>query len=146
MADRPTSAFAFSLIGGVITVIFSLLSINSWLFMYSNAGTTFTYSLWYFVGSVDFTAMEALVLFVIGVVCGLLIVFGAVLQYSGQKSRVRNGSIIALIATIVGVPASYFGMFVGGILSIIGAYLGLTWKPRDEMTPATQSQQGSVFP
>jgi len=59
MADGPTSAFACSLIGGLITLGASLLLINDWLFMYSNSGLTFTYSLWYIIGFVDFTAVEA---------------------------------------------------------------------------------------
>jgi hypothetical protein len=129
MTLRPNSAFACSVIGGAITLISSIVSINSWFFMYSGSGTTFNYTLWYFFGSVDFTAAEALVLFVIGVICGVLIIFGAVLQYSGQESNVRNGSILVLLATIVGVPSTYFGMLIGGILSITGAYAGLTWKP-----------------
>ena len=135
MTERPSAAFACSLIGGIITLISALISINSWFFMYSNAGTTFAYSLWYFIGSIDFTAVEALVLFVVGVVCGVVIVLGAVLQYSGQGPKVKKGSIVVLIATLVGVPSTYFGMFLGGILSIMGAYVGLTWKPRDLTSP-----------
>lgn len=96
--------------------------------MYSSSGTTFTYSLWYFLGSVDFTATEALVLFGLGAMCGVLIIFGAVLQHSGKKSKVKNGSIVVLLATTVGVPSTYFGMLIGGVLSMIGAYSGLTWK------------------
>jgi len=130
MADRPTSAFACSLIGGLITLGASLLSINGWLFMYSNSGLTFTYSLWYVIGFLDFTAVEALFLFVIGIGCAVLIILGALLQHSGQRLKARNGSIIVLVATIVGAPASSFGMLIGGILSVIGAYLGLTWRPR----------------
>jgi len=137
MADRPNSAFACSLVGGLFALGSSLLSINGWVFMYSNSGLTFTYSLWYIIGFADFTAVEALVLFVIGVACGIMIIIGAALQHSGQMPKVRNGSIIVLIATIVGVPATYFGMLIGGILSVIGAYLGLVWKPRSGPTLQT---------
>jgi len=70
-----------------------------------------------------------------GVACGVLIISGAVLQHSGQRLKVGNGSAIVVIATIVGAPAIYFGMLIGGILSVIGAYLGLTWKPRGGATP-----------
>jgi len=140
MADRPVSAFVCSLIGGTITILSSLLSINGWFFMYSNSGLTFTYSLWYVIGFADFTAVEALVLFVMGVACGVLIISGGVLQHSGQKSKVKNGSIVVLIATIVGVPSTYFGMLIGGILSVVGAYVGLTWKPRDVAKPPPSNQ------
>ena len=135
LTDRPTSAFVCSLIGGLIALLYSLVLINSWFFMYSNSGTTFNYSVWYFVGSLNFTAAEALALFVTGVVCGLLTIFGAVLQYSGRKSRVKSGSIIVLAATVVAIPSTYFGMFLGGILATYGAYVGLTWKPRIGATP-----------
>jgi len=144
MADRPASAFACSLVGGFITLGASLLSINGWLFMYSSSGLTFTYSLWYVIGFADFTAAEALVLFVIGVASGALIISGAVLQHSGQRLKVRNGSIVVLISTIVGVPATYFGMLIGGILSVTGAYLGLTWKPGQAAAPARVNRQGIV--
>jgi len=140
MTDRPTSAFVCSMIGGIITLFSSLLSINGWFFMYSNSGLTFTYSLWYVVGFADFTAVEALVLFVIGVACGVLIIFGAVLQHSGQQLKVKNGSIIVIIATIVGVPSTYFGMLIGGILSVVGAYVGLTWRQRDVAKPPTSNR------
>ena len=140
MTDRPTSAFVCSMIVGIITLFSSLLSINGWFFMYSNSGLTFTYSLWYVVGFADFTAVEALVLFVIGVACGVLIIFGAVLQHSGQQLKVKNGSIIVIIATIVGVPSTYFGMLIGGILSVVGAYVGLTWRQRDVAKPPTSNR------
>jgi len=146
MADRPTLAFACSLIGGMVTFGYSLLSINGWLFMYSNSGLTFTYWLWYIAGFAEIAAVEALVLFVVGVACGAMIISGAILQYSGLKPKVRNGSTIVLIATILGIPGSYFGMLIGGILSVIGAYLGLTWKPIEGEMPPNSNQMEGMSP
>jgi hypothetical protein len=134
LTDRPTSAFACSLIGGLIALLYSIVLINSWFYMYSNSGTTFNYSEWYFMGLLNFTAVQALALFVIGVVCGFLTIFGAVLQYSGRKSSVKSGSIIVLAATVVAIPSTYYGLFLGGILATYGAYVGLTWKPRSVAT------------
>jgi len=129
MAERPTSAFVFSLIGGFITLVTTVLVINTWFSMYSEAGWTFHYSLWYLVGSIDLTAAGALALFIIGVACGALIIIGAILQYSADMSKVRRGSFLVLAATIVGIVPTTFGLLIGGLLSITGAGLGLAWKP-----------------
>jgi hypothetical protein len=138
MVSRPTSAFIFSLIGGIITLISGLISINSWFILYSMSGTSFTY--WLLGDLFSFTAMEALVLFVIGTICGLLIVVGAVLQYSGKKSRVRMGSFIVVIASVVGALPTFFGFFIGFLLSVVGAAKGLSWDPSTEAALALQRQ------
>jgi hypothetical protein len=115
------------LIGGIITLISGAISINSWYVLYSTTGTAaFTYQ---FLFWFTFTAEEALVFFAIGIICGVSIIGGAVLQYSGDRSKAKRGSILILIATILGIPGTVFGMFVGGVLSLAGAYLGLVWKP-----------------
>ena len=142
MSERPSSAFAFSLLGGIITLISALLLIHSWLFMYGISGTTFSYTM--LVDLLNFTAIEALVIFVVDVACGVLIIFGAVLQRSGLKSRVRAGSITLLIATIVAAPSTTFGFLIGGILSTYGGYLGLTWTGKGLAT--SPKQQANVFP
>jgi hypothetical protein len=126
VADRPISAFAFSLIGGIITLIVSLITINTWFNLYSTLGAGFAYSS-LILG--DIPSGEAIVFFIVGALCGISIVAGAVLQYSGKKSRVRTGSILALFALVIGIPTSFFGMVIGGILSVVGVALGLTWKP-----------------
>jgi hypothetical protein len=136
VADRPTSAFVLSLIGGIITLISGLISINSWFALYSTLGPGFVYSS---LGLGDMASGEAIVFFIIGAICGTLIIVGAVLQHSGEKSRVRRGSILVLIASIVGIPSTYFGMFIGGILSVVGAAQGLAWKPLDKAAPPVQS-------
>jgi len=135
LTERPTSAFVCSLIGGLIGLLDSIVLTNSWFYMYANTGTTFNYSAWYLVGSLNFTAVQALALFAIGVVCGFLTIFGAVLQYSGRKSRVKTGSIVVLAATVVAIPSTYFGMILGGILATYGAYVGLKWEPGRAATP-----------
>ena len=135
MTERPTSAFVCSLVGGLIGLLYSIVLTNSWFYMYSNSGTTFNYSVWYLLGSLNFTAVQALALFAIGVVCGFLTIFGAVLQYSGRKSRVKSGSIVVLAATVVAIPSTYFGMILGGILATYGGYIGVKWEPGSGATP-----------
>src|SRR5712692_2230264 len=137
MTERPTTAFILSLIGGIITLILGLLSINSWFSLHSTVGGGFNYELFNFV---NMTAGAAILLFVLGAICGISIIIGAVLQYSGEKSRVRVGSILVLVASIVGIPSTFFGLIIGGILSVVGAALGLTWKPKSSHTSDAQVQ------
>ena len=132
MADRPTSAFASSLVGGLITLATTLLVINSWFAMYSTNGTAFGYSQWLVVASINLTAMEGLVLLFVGVACAIVILVGGALQYSGKKSKVRDGSILVLIGTIIGIPTTSFGWLLGGLMSTLGSYLGFGWKPSNE--------------
>ena len=132
VAYRPTSAFVSSLVGGLITLVTTLLVINSWFAMYSTNGTAFGYSQWLIVFSINLTATEGLVLLFVGVACAIVILIGGALQYTGKKSKVRDGSILVLIGTIIGIPTTSFGWLLGGLLSTLGAYLGFGWKPSNE--------------
>jgi len=58
------------------------------------------------------------------------------MQYSGARSKVKVGSILVLLATVIGIPATSFGWLIGGILSTLGAYMGLGWKPEAELQAA----------
>ena len=141
MADRPTSAFVLSLIGGTITLIVGLISIHSWSYLDSTVGGGFDYQTWPI--SVNFSAEAALLLFVTGAICGISIIVGAVMQYSGERSRVRRGSILVLVASIMGIPSTSFGWFIGGVLSVVGAAQGIAWKPLDKTAsrrPELESQ------
>jgi len=132
MTGRPTSAFASSLAGGFITLATTLLVISSWFSMYSTNGTAFGYSQWLVVVSINLTAMEGLVLLFVGVACAIVILVGGVLQCSGKKAKVRDGSILVLIGTIIGIPTTSFGWLLGGLMSTLGAYLGFGWKHSDK--------------
>jgi len=132
MADRPTSAFASSLVGGLITLGTTLLVINSWFAMYSTNGTAFGYSQWLVLVSINLSATEGLVLLFVGLACAIVILVGGAMQYSGKKSKVKDGSILVLIGTIIGIPTTSFGWLLGGLMSTLGAYLGFGWKPSHE--------------
>jgi len=129
MANRPTLAVVSSLLGGLITLVTTALVINSWFVMYSTNGTAFGYSQWLVVVSINLTAMEGLISLLIGVACAIAMLIGGVMQYSGKKPRVRHGSILVLVGTIMGIPTTSFGWLLGGLMSTLGAYLGFDWKP-----------------
>ena len=139
MAQRPTSAFLFSLVGGFVTLLVALVSINSWYFMYSFSGMSFRYSILGSMLNVD--AGSALALFLVGAACGASIVTGAFLQRTGRKPLVRAGSLVVLGASIIGAPATFFGMIIGGVLSVAGGVKGLTWRPTGAPPPVANDRQ-----
>ena len=71
----------------------------------------------------------------VGLVCGIIIIVGAVMMNSSDKSRVRTGAIIVLVLTIIGALFTVGGFVIGGILAFVGSILGLTWKPTATMPP-----------
>ena len=129
MAGRPTSAFLFSAAGGSITLVVALVTIRSWFVLNSELGAGFDYSS---LGLGSVPSAEAMVLFILGAFCGISIIAGAALQYSGGRRKVRLGSIVVLIASIVSIPTTFFGGMFGGVLSIVGVALGFAWKPPGE--------------
>lgn len=129
MASRPTLAFLFSLAGGILTLAAALGGLYAWLTFYSG----FDYMS---LGLGSVPSAEAIDLFVAGTLCGAAIILGAVLQYSGKKSRVWLGSAVVLVALVASIPTTFFGQVVGGVLSALGVAFGFAWKSPDPAEPA----------
>lgn len=131
MADKPTAAFILSLIGGIFIIIVGLVTI----------------ALGSFIGGLGFGTGGAVVAGIgaIGLICGLLTILGAVWINSGEQGKVRNGSILVLIFSILSlIFAATGGFVIGFLLGLIGAILGLTWKP--SMTETTAAPPPPVPP
>jgi hypothetical protein len=72
-----------------------------------------------------------------GIICGTLTIFGAIWIDSGEKHKVKKGSILVLVFSILSWIGADAGLLVGFILGLVGAILGLTWKtPVIEKPPA----------
>ena len=115
MAEKPTAAFALSLIGGIFILLGGLV--------YVALGSA--------VGSLGFGFGGSVIagLGAFGLICGILIILGAVWINSGEKDKVRNGAILVLIFSILSWLGGAGGFFIGFLLGLIGAILGLTWNP-----------------
>jgi hypothetical protein len=50
-------------------------------------------------------------------------------MYNENRSRVRIGSILVLVFTIIGAIFTVGGFVIGFILGLVGSILGLVWKP-----------------
>jgi zinc-ribbon domain len=70
------------------------------------------------------------VILAIGLVSGILIIFGGVLINSESSGRRKAGGIIVIVMALVGGLTTLGGLLVGFVLAGIGAYLGLTYKSR----------------
>jgi hypothetical protein len=72
----------------------------------------------------------------VGMVWGILALVGAILMNSSDAGRVRTGSILVLLASILSWFGTFGGFFIGFLLGLIGAILGLTWHPsKSERAP-----------
>ena len=66
----------------------------------------------------------------IGLVSGVLMVVGAALMFSKDTSRLRSGSVLVLVFTLIGALFTAFGLMVGFVMGMIGSITGLVSKLR----------------
>lgn len=126
MAEKPTAAFVLSLIGAIFIIIGGLATAA----IAAIVGTTLD------VLGMGSYGLGFAVLGALGIVWGIITLLGAVMMNSTDKSRVRTGSIIVLIFSIISWFGSFGGFFLGFLLALIGSILGLTWNPsKSEATP-----------
>jgi hypothetical protein len=124
MGEKPTAAFALSLIGAIFIILGGLVyvALGAWL-----------------GSAIDFIGLGgwgySLMIFgVLGLVWGILTLIGAIMINSGEPSKVKTGSILVLIFSIISWVGALGGFFIGFLLGLIGAILGLTWKPERRTT------------
>jgi hypothetical protein len=121
--ERPTAAFVLSLIGGIFILIGSLVA-------FAFAGILGGAMMFLpFLGG--FGAL-LIILGILGVIFGIIIIIGAVMINSGDPSKVRAGSILVLIFSILSLLTTGGGFLIGFILALIGSILGLVWKPSEQ--------------
>ena len=56
--------------------------------------------------------------------------------------RVRTGSALVLIFTLVVLLFTAGGLNVGFILGMVGSIMGLVWKPREKSAPTVPAYRG----
>lgn len=124
VAKKPTAAFALSLIGGIIILINGVL--------YTVAAAI--------VGGLIADLIPAFgaiafALTVLGLIFSIIVIVSAALMYTTSLSRVRVGSILVLIFSILSIIIGG-GFIIGLILGVIGGALGLAWKPPTPPAPS----------
>ncbi len=106
--DKPTAAFILSLIGGILELVGAIyVAAIGAAFAFLTGGLTLACGIWF-------------------IITAIFIILGAVWQNTGEPDKVKNGSILVIIFSILG------GI---NIISLIGGILGYTWKPERRMAP-----------
>lgn len=123
MAEKPTAAFILSLIGAILILIEGLV-ISVFVSIIGAAVGIFHHM---FGGLVIVIGLAALSI-------GIVILIGAFMINSEDKSRVMTGSVLVLVLAIIGFFIGG-GFYIGSILCIVGSILGLTWKPSEPAYP-----------
>lgn len=132
VTEKPTAAFVLSLIGGIIILI------NGVLFAVAAA----------IVGSLAAFFMPAfgalaLAIAVPGLIFGIIIIIGAALMHTTDPSKVKTGSILVLIFSILSIIIGG-GFIIGLILGVVGGALGLAWKPSAPSAPSPAPAPSSL--
>jgi hypothetical protein len=125
MEDKPTAAFALSLVGAIFIIIGGVVTM---------AVTSFLGGVMTLIPGFEGLGTMLIVLGLIGLVWGIITLVGAIMINSGEPSKVKTGSILVLIFSILSWFGAYGGLFIGFLLGLIGAILGLTWKPERKTT------------
>jgi uncharacterized protein DUF6114/zinc ribbon protein len=129
--EKPTAAFALSLIGGIFILLDGILLavVGSAISFGGIAGASTA-------GGIV-TALGA-----IGLVFGLIIIIGGIMMYQKPQSHTMWGVIILVLSLISIVTGG--GFIIGLILGLIGGILALVFKPSMGPTMMPGQPMGSM--
>jgi len=130
MAEKPTAAFILSLIGAVLIIINAMIIA---------VFTTVAGAILSIVGRTLGAFLGRLggfifLMGIVGVVIGIIILVGAFMINSEDKTRITTGSIIVIVFSVISFLIGG-GFIMGSILCIVGGILGLTWSPKTPSPP-----------
>jgi len=114
--EKPTVAFVLSLIGGIFILLGSLIV--------AAIGAAI---------AVFFPGL-GITIAALALLCGIVVVIGAVMLYVNPEKSTIWGVII-LVFSIVSLFFGLGGFIIGMILGIIGGALGIAWKPSPPPAP-----------
>lgn len=131
--EKPVAALTLSLIGLALHVIGSLTSLYATYFGWSEGfwGPSTMMGPGMMIGSPWFSenigGPFTSILAVVAVAFGSL---GVLLMKNEDLSRVRTGSTLVLVASII-TFSSIYAFMLGSLLMLLGGIIGLTWQPVD---------------
>jgi hypothetical protein len=120
---RPIGAFALLLVGGILIVV----SAGLYIFAKSEAEKLLPPD---WVPTIPGVA-KALgdVAYTLGLIWGILVIVGAMIVYTGEPESIQAGSVLGLIFGLLSLLTVGGGFYIGFILSLVGAVLGLIRRP-----------------
>jgi len=125
MPERPLSAFALVLIGGVIVlatgVLITVEALTGRVRIIDLIRPT--------IPDIIEENLGTLEIGLLGAIFGLIIVVGSILIVTGVIPNVRSGAIAALFFAIMSLLLVAGGFYIGFLLTFVGSILGLVWRP-----------------
>jgi len=128
LSEKPTGAFTLSLIAAILIVSNSALL--------GTAATWFPWVIPTLPGSADNATVPFASLTAVGLICGVLVLLGAIML----RIRPVNEKTWGIIIVVFSIPSVVTGggFIIGFILGAIGGALALSRKPKVQATkPAT---------
>ena len=127
---NPSISFILSLIGGIIILVGSLVNIVWYTLGSSTLGPYGGMMGGYHgtMGNFGFSNSYMTAFSVVGLVCGVVVVIGALMLNTRPTEHSTWGALI-LVFSVVSL-ISMGGWFVGALLGIVGGAFALSWKPQ----------------
>lgn len=118
-SEKPTKAYTLSLIAGILIVCNAVA-----------VGVAATWFPWIFPtlpGSDNNATVPFASIATIGLICGALVLFGAIMLHI----KPRNKKVWGIVIIVFSIPSVITGggFIVGFILGIIGGVKAIRWKP-----------------
>ena len=115
----PRTAYLLALIGGILIALYALVEIVEGVADRARVESVFPGA-----------ARLLIVLGAVGVVCGVIVVVGA-LQLKSNPSTVKTWGVLVLVFSLVSFVGGG-GLFIGLVLGLVGGIMALTWNPPSE--------------
>ncbi len=109
--NKPTIAFALSLVGGIFSLIGGALMIAF--------GKVFSF--------IPIMAGSLTLLGAFGAVCGIMMIVGGFMMHSNPSRHVMWGAIV-LVFSVLSWIGAFGGIVIGFVLGLIGGIFGITEK------------------
>ncbi len=114
MSGKPVASLVLVIIAAIIDLIFGLFTLVEGSHAVSMIGSG-TAAVW--------AARIIVLLSIWWIICGALLFMASMWINSGERGKVRNGGIVAIVFSILSLNLIVI------ILGLIGGILALTWKP-----------------
>lgn len=143
--DKPTVAFALSIAGAALQTV-AATGIGLLLTLLGGSFPRDWGLWWEGVSRMAWREWSIVILIWVALAAVILVLsfLGASWINSANPSRVKSGSTVVLVAALIAFP-TLWGFGVGSLLMIVGAIIGLTWKPRSARERAAPVQPASPW-
>ena len=130
--EKPVVAYTLAMVGAAFQALAAILIIIFMVFFVGYFGWwMFGYGMhpWMMGFPLVVSPVWGLIWAILALVIAGLSIYGALSMNSSNPSRVRTGSTLVLIVSLVAFPTMW-GFMIGSLLMFIGSIMGLIWYPR----------------